>query len=75
MRNCGHLSGSSELLLIVFSYIDPRWMHRGHRDRSRSAGRIARESADRVTQWRQARRGGKADRQTLEFVGSSDEKY
>ena len=50
-------------------------MHRGHRDRSRSAGRIARESADRLTQWRQARRGGKADRQNLEFVGSSDENY
>ena len=37
-------------------------MHSGHRDRSRSAGRIARESAENLTRWRQARRGGKSDK-------------
>ena len=37
-------------------------MHSGFRDRSRSVGRSVQESAERLTRWRQARRGGKADR-------------
>ena len=33
-----------------------------HRDRSPSTERVIRETTYRLTQWRQARRGGKADR-------------
>ena len=46
-------------LLFSCSYLDTWWMHR---DRSRSAERSVRDHTDRLTQWRQARRGGKADK-------------